>query len=53
MAKACGPRPAGFHSTIISLILAEAGSTRNRAVDRAVKGKLYSKISPNGTVGRE
>src|ERR1700694_3015590 len=32
--KHTGTRPAGFHSTIISLILAEVGSTRNRAVDQ-------------------
>src|SRR6267143_3328006 len=34
LAKALGTRPAGFHSTIISLILAEVGSARNRAVDQ-------------------
>jgi hypothetical protein len=46
-----GTRPAGFHSTIISLILAEVGSTRNRAVDRC--GQAEALDQSNGTAGRE
>jgi hypothetical protein len=52
MAKACGTRPAGFLSTIISLILAQVGSTEKpRQSTNALKLKLW--ISPNSTVGRE
>jgi hypothetical protein len=51
MAKQYGRRAAGFHSTIISLILAEVGSTRNRAVDQC--GQAEALDQSNGTAGRE
>src|ERR1700730_13077197 len=49
--KHTGTRPAGFHSTIISLILADVGSTRNRAVDQC--GQDEARDPSNGNAGRE
>ena len=39
MTTPAGRDPTGFHSTIISLILAEPGSTRNRAVDQCAEAE--------------
>src|ERR1700694_1429490 len=47
MATACGTRPVGVHSTIISLILAEIESARNRAVDQCGQAEALDQSQPH------
>ena len=52
LAKAGGTRPAGFHSTIISLILVEVGSTRSRAVDQCDQAEALERSQRHRRSGR-